>query len=372
MEKINLVNRKYLYHPWVFKDEIEKIGNDDFAVAIYNGRNVGYLVKCGSEKIPYRFIYSEKNYEDWFELFKEKFYQAYILRENLEFEAKRIFFAEADGFSGIVIDKYKDLLSIQLTISFWLGKEEKLYAFFKEKLNINSIVFSYSMELEGKEPLIFGEKFKVIIEEGKVKYNVDLLNGQKTGLFLDQRTNRITFGKWFEKLNLKTCLDVFCNVGGFGLNALASGAKKVIFVDIVSRILEQAKKNVELNNFEGAEFLKKNGLKIWDELDEKFDAVVVDPPAFAKKKKDLKKALKAYMRINIEAIKKVKKGGILCTSSCSGAVSMQEFKNLIKKVITKSGREATLLYHGRADVDHPYNILIDETDYLKCLIFRVL
>jgi len=364
------------FTPWIYSTSVENGHEEDSAEVLVerkDGEVFGTAMVTGSDKLRYRIHtpFSEQRLSD---IWKDRVIQNLELNKKLvKGDAFRAVFSEASWLPGLVIDVYGPYVVVELTVKWWEKFEKDIVDLLMNE-GYSGVYVRRFMELTGQE--VYGEIEPVVVEQYGVKFKVDILNSQKTGLFLDQRMNRIVAARLSKSLFGEgfTCLDVFSNTGGFGLYMLKEGAKHVTFVDSVKRVLEAARENVELNGFglEKCSFEKINVVRSAEKLSQKsYDVVVLDPPAFAKKRGDLEAAKKAYLRVNIEGMKRVKRGGLLVTCSCSGVLSRFEFRKLISKALRKARRIGNILYEGRADMDHPSNPYIPETDYLKCLILRI-
>jgi 23S rRNA (cytosine1962-C5)-methyltransferase len=226
--------------------------------------------------------------------------------------------------------------------------------------------------LEQKKGILRGKAEPVTISEYGIKYSLDLLEGQKTGFFLDQRENRNAFRRYVKDADV---LDCFCNEGGFTLHAGYAGAKSVLGIDISESVIKRARDNSTLNNLDKiVHFQTGDAFLYLDQAvkDKKqFDVINLDPPSFAKSKKTIRKAKRGYKEIHTNAIKILKPGGILATSSCSYNITEETFLDTINESARELGRHISLLeWHGAAP-DHPVLISMPETKYLKFGIFFV-
>ena len=308
---------------------------------------------------------------------------ALALRSNLGYDdpagACRLINSEADGLSGLIVDRFADHLVIQPT-SLALGSRlEALIEMLVELTSPRSIsvhIDDATAKLEGLVAPEIDACFQrdgeqLVIEEHGVKYRVPIGHGQKTGFYLDQRENRLAAARLMKGRNV---LDVCTYTGGFALAALHAGAASAIGIDGSEAAIDLAKQNAELNGFSGAKFQMGD---CFDDLaqrvraGERFDAVVLDPPKFAAGRRNIDAALRAYHRLNSDAIKLLPSGGILVTCCCSGSVDAHDFFEMLFGVAQKSKRDIQVLAQRGASPDHPVSVTCRESAYLKCFICRV-
>jgi 23S rRNA (cytosine1962-C5)-methyltransferase len=293
--------------------------------------------------------------------------------------AYRLISSEADGLPGLVVDRFNDVLSVQINTLGMEHLKELIKTALQTVLNPSGAIFRNEAsvrELEGlprEKGLWFGEVPDFVdIDEFGVKFRVQLLEGQKTGHFFDQADNRLFAGKLCRDLSV---LDVYSNSGGWGLHALKHGAKEVIFVDKQEACCEQIEANVALNGFEDrAVILCDEGKKTLEALITKgmrFDAVNLDPPAFAKQRRAANSALKGYREINRLGLNLVKPGGFFFTSSCSYHVHEEKFIEAVQKAAQDAGKALQMIRRGEQGSDHPTRPEVPETRYLKSYAFQV-
>lgn len=372
-------------HPWVFSNEIDKAPANltpGQTAQVYDSR--GYVVGSGfynpKSLIAVR-LYSRGAQELDLELLVAKISAAARLRQSLYPGSShyRLLYGESDGLPGLLVDRYGDQLVMEI-MSLGLDiRRDLIVEALKEVLHPACIYErsdSYSRALEGlreTESVLLGVlKPEVVIEENGLKFNVNLKHGQKTGWFYDQRDNRLALRQYVKG---KRVLDCFCHTGGFALNAAAGGAKSALGLDISNRAVEQAIKSAGLNNlsglcqFEPADVL--HTLKERVESREKYDVVILDPPAFAKNKKSIESTLKGYKEINLRAMKLLSPGGILLSCSCSYHIDDEQFKVMLVDAARDSNRTLKLLEFRHQSKDHPVLLACRETQYLKCAIMVV-
>jgi len=286
----------------------------------------------------------------------------------------RLAHAEGDFLPGLVADYYAGHVVVQSTAYAWEALlpqvAEALRPYAKSLLAKND---AKARELEGL-PLyvrpLFGEvPERVLVKEGRVRYLVDLLGGQKTGAFLDQRENRLLM----EKFQGERALDVFSYAGGFGLH-LALGFREVVAVDTSGEALARAEENARLNglSLKTVEANAFDHLRALEKAGERFDLIVLDPPAFAKGKKDLERAYRAYKEVNLRAIKLLKEGGVLASASCSHHLTEPLFYQMLTEAAQDAHRVLRVLEKRDQPWDHPVLLNHPETHYLKFALLEVL
>ncbi|MGB5768001.1 MAG: class I SAM-dependent methyltransferase, partial [Arenicellales bacterium] len=217
------------------------------------------------------------------------------------------------------------------------------------------------------------QEVRALITEYDINYEVDVIHGQKTGFFIDQRENRYAFRRFIEQGD--RVLDAFCNDGGFALNAVVAGAAHVDAVDISESALARAEKNAGINQLsDKIQFNKADVMKWLPGLkpDQLYDVVNVDPPAFASNRKSIPVARKAYRKLHGSAMQVLKSGGILSTACCSHHISEQDFLDSIQQAAVRNGRQCQMLFRGGPPADHPVLLAMPESGYLKFHVFRVI
>lgn len=293
--------------------------------------------------------------------------------------AERLVFSESDGLSGLVVDRYADFLSVQITAGALNRYREPILGHLQSRLAPRGICLRVDEKtashegMEQADAWVFGSppSGPILFRQNSLLLSVDLLEGQKTGTYLDQRTNHAAAAEY---LHGRRVLDVCCYAGGFGLVAAAAGATEVVGLDGSSRALEQAADNAARNGITTMSFIKDDCfdyLARAAQAGEKFDAVILDPPRFAGSRHQIESALRAYQRLNGSAVDLLPVGGILVTCSCSGRVSRSDFLNMLAAVARRRGRSISILEGRGASPDHPVSVSCPETDYLKCMICEV-
>lgn len=297
-------------------------------------------------------------------------------------QACRLVYSEADGLSGLTVDRYGDWLLMQLT-SFALAQRkqilvDKLCKSLKPRgIWLRTEKGMRAAEgLELSDGLLYGEAppRPLLIEENGVKYGVDVAEGQKTGFFLDQRDNRRRTADFVQGGRV---LDICSYTGGFALNCLINGrASEVIAVDASEAALAQARANAELNGVaERMSTVKGDAFEVLEEFEargETFDVVVLDPPKLARNRQGIDAALRGYYSMNRFALGLVRSGGFFVTCSCSGHISREMFADMLGQAALHADRRLQIIEVRAAAADHPCSIHCLETDYLKCYLCRVL
>jgi len=306
---------------------------------------------------------------------------ALALRERLSpLPYYRLLFGEADGVPGVVVDRYGDYLAVQITTAGMEAQREALVAALVKVLKPAGIILRNDgavRELEGLTryvELAHGSvPDRVAIEEGGCRFDVSLYEGQKTGWFYDQTANRDQFLRYVQG---KRVLDVCSYVGGWSVRAAKAGAAAVTAVDVSAQALQQLEHHAALNQVdERVTAIRGDAFQVLRELRaerEHFDVVVLDPPAFIKRKKDLKEGTLAYRRLNEAALGLLERDGVLVTASCSFHMHGDQLLRTVQQAARHSDRSLQLLQHGQQSPDHPIHPAIPETAYLKAFYLRVL
>jgi 23S rRNA (cytosine1962-C5)-methyltransferase len=300
--------------------------------------------------------------------------------------ACRVVFSEADRLSGLIVDRYDDWLLVQFGSLAMYRHRERLLSILCERLKPRGVWLRTEKgirEAEGLEVedgLLTGETppRPIVVEEHGLEYEVDVVEGQKTGFFCDQRDNRMAAARYVERLpGTKRALDVCSYSGGFALHALRYGnAERVTCVDVSAGALDLARRNAERNGLaDRIDFEKSDAFKSLErrrDAEERWDAVILDPPKLARHGKGVVEALRGYHGLNTLAAGVVAPGGLLVTCSCTGHVSPGQFRDMLQEVSQSSGREIQILETRGAAADHPVHALVPEGEYLKCVVCRVM
>lgn len=376
-------------HPWVLDSAIARVEGkpaDGDAVDLISdkGRFIARGLYNSSSRIRVRlYTWSAAEALDS-EFLKRRLTSAVGLRQTLGYTdprgGSRLVFSEADGLSGLIIDRYGEYLAIQFNALAMAQRQREIVPLLVDLVHPRGIVARNergTTQLEGlhaPEGLIWGHMpdGPVFVEEHGLRYGVDLSEGHKTGFYLDQRENRRVAAGYCRG---RRVLDMFCYTGGFGLAAIKlGGAKEVLGVDSSQKAISMAAANAQLNGVSKMHFQVGDGFQTLDVLKEsgqRFGAVVLDPPKFARARGAVSEALMAYHRINRTAVEMLEPGGILVTCSCSGHISREDFLHMLAGVAQRSGREIQILEQRGAAPDHPVSATCLESEYLKCFICRV-
>src|SRR5229473_3561928 len=369
-------------HPWVYRSDIIE-ANDVPPGAIVRaldqrGKFLGTALYSSSSQIAIRMI-SHGSVTDLPDLVAERIRAAIAYRKELvtNTDAYRIVFSEADFLPGLIVDRYSDVLSVQILTQAMDAALVRgaVVQTLREELQPAGIVERVDArirELEQLPPLasrlLWGEKSSTVIDMNGVRFHYDGLEGQKTGAFLDQRENYAATAQYAHG----EALDAFCYQGGFALHLVAK-CSSVTGVDSSRPALEMAENNATLNARE-IEWIEGNAFDLLREYaaaNRRYDTIVLDPPAFAKTKRDLEKALGGYKELNLRAMKMLRPGGILVTCSCSFHVSGADFLEVVADAARDVHRSFRLVENRGAAKDHPMLLNVPETSYLKCLILMV-
>ena len=379
-------------HPWVFSSalapsESEPEPGAEVAVHAHDGQFIARgLFNPHSQMRVRLYTWDEGTALDR-DFWSRRIDEALELRQRLfpagESQiACRLINSEGDQLSGLTVDRYGDWLIVQLTSLALAQRQEMLLELLREKLQPRGIWLRTekgirSAEgLEQADGLLWGEPppRPLFIEENGLRYGLDLVEGQKTGYYLDQRDNRRFISQYVAGHKV---LDLFCYHGGFGLNCVKHGAaREVLAVDVSESALTLAKANADLNGLsERMRFRKQDGFKALEELaaegGELFDTVILDPPKMARNKAGVDAALRGYYSLNRLAMDVLKPGGWLLTCSCSGHVTREMFLEVLAKAAVHAGRHLQILEIRGPAADHPRSATCSEADYLKCVFCRV-
>ena len=369
-------------HSWVYANEVARIEAKDkngSLASVYSsdGKFIGKGYINHASKILVR-IFIRGNGTDDREFYMQKLTAAWEYRKKLGYEnCCRVVFAEADGLPALIVDKYGDYLSVQC-LSLGIDQRKKLITdCLVEIFHPKGIYERSDVALRKKEGLaevkgvLYGEVPELVgIEENGLKMFVDIINGQKTGYFLDQKENRFAARRYAAGGEV---LDCFCNSGGFTVNCAAT-ARHVTACDISQPALDSVMRNARANGLSNIDTLCGDAfalLRDFRRAGKKFDLVILDPPAFCKTADEVKDACRGYKDINIQGMKLVKSGGFLITCSCSHYMSPTLFERMLAEAAKESGRTVRCVEVRTQAPDHPALLCADETHYLKFYVLNV-
>jgi len=369
-------------HPWVFSNELQGT-TDTFAsgeiidVTDFSGRFIGRGYINPHTLISVR-ILTRRQEEIDNGFFNKKISSARAVRTALGFgDSFRAVFSEGDGLPGLIVDKYADTLVVQSLTAGIDGLLSAVITALHEVYSPLAIVLrndAASREIEGlvqEKRVVHGAiTGPVTIDESGIKYNVDVLDGQKTGFFFDQCENRLAIRDYVKG---RRVLDCFCYSGAWSLTAASFGAAEVIGLDSSEKAILTASDNAALNGL-SARFKTTDvfsELRALNRQRERFGCIVLDPPAFVKSRAKVREALKGYKEINLRAMRLLEPGGVLVTCSCSHHVDQELFKEMLIDAAYSAGRQARLLEMRSQARDHPILLAAKETQYLKCAILII-
>jgi 23S rRNA (cytosine1962-C5)-methyltransferase len=389
-------------HLWVYRSDVETlvppVGAEEVAggslVTVMDGRGIplGTGLYSSASQIAVRMVSAEVGLtrEAYLELVSDRALAALALRDEVaprsaENDACRLVFSEADGLPGIVADRYGDLVILQLLTQGTAQDDVRgvLGEVIRERLGPKTIVERPDAKIRELEELglppenglIYSEEdspeFKTVFTINGFHFNYDASAGQKTGAFLDQRLNYAVAARYARGV----ALDVCTYQGGFALH-MAQRCERVTGVDASRSALEVADRNLQLNTglSAGVDWIEADAFELLREYEasgERYDTIVLDPPAFAKSKRAAEGAMRGYKELNLRAMKMLTAGGTLVTCSCSHHVGLAEFTEVVAAAASDAGRRVQLMEVRGAAPDHPAVLTLPETSYLKCLICRV-
>ncbi|MGM9703355.1 MAG: class I SAM-dependent rRNA methyltransferase [Prevotella sp.] len=375
------------FHPWIFSGAIQQTegnieegevvrvitaGGDFIAVGHYQIGSIAVRVLSFSDV--------EIDNEFW----KSRLKSAFNMRrsigivDNPQNNTYRLVHGEGDNIPGLVIDVYGDTAVMQ---AHSVGIHQERMAIARCLVDVagdriknvyykSETTLPYKAELGQEDGFIIGGSDDNVAMENGLKFHVDWLKGQKTGFFVDQRENRSLLEHFARG---KKVLNMFCYTGGFSFYAMRGGAELVHSVDSSAKAIELTTRNVDMN-FPGDkrhEAFCEDAFKYLDRMGDRYDLIILDPPAFAKHRGALHNALKGYTRLNLKAFEKIQKGGILFTFSCSQVVTKDNFRNAVFTAAALAGRKVRILHQLHQPADHPINIFHPEGEYLKGLVLYV-
>ena len=375
------------FHPWVFSGAIGKSeGNPEEGdpVNVYSADGEFLAMgHCQIGSIAVRILAFDEVNPD-FNFWKMKIEKAWNLRksiglaDNPKTDVFRLIHAEGDGMPGLIVDFYNGTAVIQMhTVGMFLVREmlvKALYEVLGEKLKAvydkSAKSLPFKADVTSEDGYLFGEGGETEVLENGLRFKVDWIEGQKTGFFIDQRENRLLVQQFAKNRDV---LNMFCYTGGFSFYALKGGARLVHSVDSSVKAIELTNQNVQLNFAEDTrhEAFAADAFEFIRNIKDKYDLIILDPPAFAKHRDAVHQALQAYKRINTRAFGQIRSGGIVFTFSCSQVVSKEKFREAVFSAAAISGRNVRILHQLTQPADHPVNIYHPEGEYLKGLVLYV-
>ena len=375
------------FHPWIFSGAIAKMDEDiaegDFvrvftsydefiAVGMYQIGSIAVRV-LSFDDITIDRAFWETHLRSALDMRK-----AIGLLDNPQSTTYRWVHGEGDNLPGLVVDCYGDTAVMQAhNVGIHLNRKEISEAMvnvadgrIKNIYYKSETTLPFKADVEHENYFIYGKMVDDVTVENGLKFHVDWLRGQKTGFFVDQRENRHLLETYAKG---RSVLNMFCYTGGFSVYAMRGDAKLVHSVDSSAKAIELTNRNIEMN-FPGDkrhEAFCEDAFKFLDANDNKYDLIVLDPPAFAKHRAALRNALKGYTRLNVKGLQRIKPGGILFTFSCSQIVTKENFRNAVFTAAVQANRKVRILHQLHQPADHPINIYHPEGEYLKGLVLYV-
>lgn len=377
-------------HPWVFSGALEKVkgspaNGDVVKVVDISGDFLAYGYFNDQSRVAVRLLEWDETIQinaDWY---TEKLKKAISSRENLLTYATntcRLVFSEADFLPGLIVDKYADYLSLQILSSGIEQAKDIIIKVLVDELKPTGIFDRSDATarthegITAENGLLWGDVPPQFIEvkENGIKYHINIAEGQKSGFYCDQRDNRKILSSYAKG---KSVLDCFSYSGGFSLNAFHDGAKEVTSVDSSALAIETLKQNIELNGYDQAKHSAiqsdvNKQLRAFASENKKFDIVVLDPPKYAPSRSALDRAARAYKDLNRLGMQLLESGGLLATFSCSGAVDIETFKQILAWAALDAGKEVQIIKQFCQPEDHPVRLSFPEGEYLKGLLLRIL
>ena len=368
-------------HPWIYRSDVREapaVAAGAVRVEEPNGRPLGMALWSPASQISLRMLTRDVRPIDA-SFWSERIGEAIGLRADLapDADAYRVVHAEADGLPSLIVDRYADYLSVQLLSAGLEAFRSEIVDALVTRLRPRGVVARNDVpvrvheELPREIELLHGDVPAMTeVREGPVRYLVELREGQKTGAFLDQRDNR----KLAAAHARGRALDCFSYHGSFALH-LATGAREVAAIDSSAPALARGQENARLNGLTNIEAIEANAfdyLRAQDEAGERYDVIVIDPPAFAKDKRSLDAALRGYKELNLRAMRMLSPGGHLFTFSCSYHVDDESFSRMIVSAAADSGRPMRLVRRLSQAPDHPAVLQIPESSYLKGALIQAI
>ena len=392
MEKVKIVLKSgkdqspRRYHPWIFSGAIKKIYGTPIEgdlVEVYDNKDeflaIGHY-QPGSIAVR---ILSFTKVEPDIDFFSDRIRSALTYRKSVgllndpETNVFRLIYAEGDDLPGLIIDYYNGVAVMQ-THSVGMYRLRREFSSILKELLGDKLTAVYDKSegtiphmsgISAENEFLFGKSDPVIVTENGFRFKIDWTTGQKTGFFIDQRENRKLLGEYTDG---RSVLNMFGYTGGFSVYAMKN-AKLVHTVDSSASAIDLANENIKLNCGDDPrhESFKADAFDFLNDINGKYDLIILDPPAFAKHQNVLANALQGYKRLNIKAIEQIKPGGIIFTFSCSQVVTKENFRKSVFAAAANTGRRVKILHQLGQPVDHPVNIYHPESEYLKGLVLYV-
>ncbi|HXF38328.1 MAG TPA: class I SAM-dependent rRNA methyltransferase [Blastocatellia bacterium] len=375
------VQRVHARHCWIYRSDVTDASKaqpgDVVRVADARGRTLGSALYSSRSQIALRMI-SFEDVEIDRDFWLARLASAEALRDRVvqDTTAFRLVYGESDLLPSLIIDRYNDCFVLQTLSQGMDAMKQTWIELLVERYKPRAIIERNEARVRDLESLprttgvLFGsDPGEIIIEENSIRFAVNLVEGQKTGAFLDQRENRVAASRYARG----RVLDCFTYHGAFALH-LARAAEEVIGVDVSSAAIHTAIRNAELNGATNIKFREANVFDLLREMEqagERFDVINLDPPAFAKNRAAVEAAARGYKEINLRAMKLLAPGGTLITSTCSYHISEDSFLNVLAEAAADAGRSAQIIERRMQARDHPVLVSMPETHYLKCMILRV-
>lgn len=375
------------FYPWVFSGAIKKIyGNvlEGDIVAVYSNKDeflgIGHY-QIGSIAVR---IFAFENILPDANFWKTKLLNAYKLRQALQLtnsehtNVYRLVHAEGDGLPGLIIDMYNGTAVMQMHSIGMYAMRLELAQYLKEILgdklkavyDKSSKTIPFKSDIQPVDEYLLGNAAPEVVSEYGNLFKVDWVDGQKTGFFIDQRENRNLLKAYAKGRDV---LNMFCYTGGFSFYAMQGDAKMVHSVDSSGKAIDLTRENVQLNFNDDPrhEAIVADAFEYLKDIKDKYDLIVLDPPAFAKHRNALSHALQGYKKINARAFEQIRPGGIVFTFSCSQVVSKEKFREAVFSGAAIANRNVRILHQVTQPADHPVNIYHPEGEYLKGLVLYV-
>ncbi len=375
-------------HPWVLDSAVERVegspaDGDIVDLVTHEGVWIARGLFNSQSRIRVRLWTWDQDQSIDHALLRARVASAVAMRRQIGYDdpagAARLVYSEADGLSGLIVDRFADRLVVQVGSLAIAQRLDPILEALVEQVAPRGVLVRTDRATATSEGLSLDPEWRVgeapaapiEVDEHKLTYQVDLAAGQKTGFYLDQRENRRVAALHARG---RRVLDMFCYSGGFSLNAARAGAAEVTGIDSSEPAIAAARRAATQNGLANATFEVGDALPTLDCLaarGERFGMVVLDPPKFAKNRTQVEHALRAYTHINRRGLELLEPGGVLITCSCSGSVSREDFRHVVSAASCQSGRQVQILEERGASPDHPISATCLETDYLKCLVCRV-